>query len=72
MPPKMRWSHGTLTLGGDTVVGTVSQGASGHWFAYGCENEWQDVKLGSFESEEVAKRRVEEWVRISLPEEARP
>lgn len=45
-----------------SVVGTVSQGASGDWFAYGCMNDWQDTRLGTYEEKSDAKEAVEHWV----------
>jgi hypothetical protein len=56
-----RWKAGTLVLD-NTVVGTVDRGAGGDWFAYGCLNDWQDVKLGCHETEQKARRAVEGWV----------
>lgn len=58
---KGRWSNGTYVLD-NCVVGTVMQGASGDWFAHGCLEEWEDVKLGSHDTEEEAREAVEEWV----------
>jgi hypothetical protein len=57
-----RWTAGTLVLEG-SVVGTVSEGASGDWFAYGCLNDWEDIKLGSHETEDEAREAVEAWVK---------
>ena len=56
-----RWLSGTLVVGG-SVVGSISQGASGDWFAYGCLNDWEDTPLRSFPDEARAKRAVEDWV----------
>lgn len=58
---KGRWMAGAFVMDG-AVVGTVLEGASGDWFAHGCLKEWEDVKLGSHDTEEEAKRAVEDWV----------
>ena len=49
-----------------TACGSVSDGASGDWFAYGCRDEWEDVPLGSFATEREAKARVVGWFRDAL------
>ena len=54
--------NGTFVVGG-SVVGTIQQGASGNWFAYGCMNDWEDTPLSSFPTESKAKKAVENWVR---------
>jgi hypothetical protein len=59
--------NGTFVLGG-SVVGTVSQGASGDWFAYGCLDDWEDVNLRSHSSEAEAREAVEAWVEEHLDE----
>lgn len=60
--PKGRWMNGTFVLDG-SVVGTVQQGASGSWFAYGCLSDWEDTPLRSFPTEGKAKKAVESWVK---------
>jgi len=56
-----RWTNRTFVVGG-SVVGTVSKGASGNWFAYGCALDWEDTPLHSFQTEDEAKKAVETWV----------
>lgn len=59
---KGRWSHDTYILG-DSVVGVIEEDAFGRgWWAYGCEDDWQDTNLGLHESKRQAKQRVEGWV----------
>ncbi len=57
---RFRW-RGKVLIVEETVVGTVDQGASGDWFAYGCMDDWQDTPLGSFPNEEIAKLIALEW-----------
>ena len=57
-----RWSNGTYVLD-NSVVGTVMQGASGDWFAHGCLDDWEDVNLRSYSTEEEAQEAVEQWVK---------
>ena len=57
-----RWSHGTYVLD-NSVVGTVVRGASGAWFARGCLDDWEDVNLRSYPTEEEARQAVEQWVK---------
>ncbi len=52
---------GTYVLDG-SVVGTVQEGASGDWFAYGCLSDWEDTPLRSWPTEDKAKKAVEDWV----------
>lgn len=59
------WRHDCLTVGA-TIVGCISQGASGDWFAYGCMNDWEDTPLGSFEERQHAKNRVLDWAENHL------
>lgn len=56
----LRWKADVLIWAG-VVVGTVSLGASGSWFAYGCLDDWEDTRLGVYEHEADARQRVEEW-----------
>jgi hypothetical protein len=56
-----RWHAGVLTLG-NSAVGSVSRGASGHWFAYGWMDDFEDTPLGAHNSEAAAKQCVEDWV----------
>ncbi len=58
---KGRWLAGTFVLDG-SVVGTVQEGGNDRWFAYGCLEDWEDVNLSSFQSEDEAKQAVEHWV----------
>lgn len=58
-----RWNiDGTYVVNG-SVVGTISKGASGDYFAYGCLQEWSDVQLGNFTTKLSAMEAVQEWVR---------
>ena len=60
---KPRWrADGTYVWNG-SVVGTVSKGASGVYFGYGCMDDWQDSPLGSFENILFAMNAVQEWVK---------
>ncbi len=59
---KGRWMNGTFVLD-HSVVGTVLQGATGHWFAYGCLDDWEDTRLGAHDSEDDARKAVEDWVQ---------
>jgi hypothetical protein len=63
-----RWSGGVLMLDG-AVVGSVVQGAAGGWFAYGCQEEWEDVSLGAHPTARAAQVAVEKWVRDRIAEE---
>lgn len=60
---KPRWSHGTLVLDG-SVVGVVEPDAFNRgWWAYGCEEDWQDTKLGLHDTERKAQKAVADWVK---------
>ena len=66
MPKKMskpRWQHDGLYVWDKSIVGTVSQAPNRYWYAHGCEDEWEDVQLGSFDKERDAKKAVERWVK---------
>lgn len=60
---KPRWTFDGLYVWDGSVVGTVSQAANRLWYAHGCQSDWQDVSLGSFERETQAKKAVESWVK---------
>lgn len=60
MSLKARWRD-DLYISQGSVVGTVSQGASGDWFAYGCMDDWEDARLSSYEKKFDAKKAVEQW-----------
>lgn len=64
---KPRWRHGTYVLD-NTIVGVVDTDSFGRtlWWAYGCDVEWADVRLGSYGTEHKAQRAVEAWVRERL------
>jgi hypothetical protein len=63
---KFRWirgSCGLLCIYENSVVGTVDCGPRGErWWAYGCDVDWQDVDLGTHESQAKAKSAVLAWV----------
>ncbi len=62
---RLRWRNDILEID-NTVVGCISEGASGDWFAYGCMDDWQDTPLGSHEDREEAKRVTLEWAENHL------
>ena len=60
---RARWMHDQYVLD-NSVVGTVDQDSFGRgWWAYGCLDDWQDVKLGLHDKETQARKEVERWVR---------
>ncbi len=58
-----KWTSDGLYVWDDSIVGTASRAPNGLWYARGCEDEWQDVRLGSFKWELDARKAVEKWVR---------
>ncbi len=78
---RIRWrddsTGGTLALisstaeVGNTIVGCVAESANGLWYGYGCEDDWQDVDLGSHSTESKARRAVERWIRNWIKEPSR-
>jgi hypothetical protein len=63
---RFRWRAGMLIVDGMTVVGSVDEGASGHWFGYGSMDDWQDTPLGHFNDEDSAKAAVLAWAENNL------
>jgi hypothetical protein len=66
MQTRFRWHAGALSVNNQTIVGCVDQGASGHWFAYGCMDDWQDTPLGSFDTKEEAEHAALNWAEEHL------
>jgi hypothetical protein len=60
---KARWTFDGLYVWDNSIVGTVSQAPNKLWYAHGCEDEWEDVRLGSFDKESEARKAVQQWVR---------
>ncbi len=63
---RFHW-QGSILLVDRTIVGSVSKGASGDWFAYGCMDEWEDTPLpGSHETKQAAQDAVLYWAENHL------
>ena len=60
---KPAWTSDGLYIWDNTVVGTASKAPNGLWYAHGCEDDWEDVRLGSFKKEKDARKAVERWVK---------
>lgn len=60
---RKHWTPDGLYVWGNSIVGTVSQAPNKFWYAHGCEDDWEDVRLGSFIKESQAKKAVEAWVK---------
>jgi hypothetical protein len=63
---KPRWrddGDGGLYIWDNAIVGTAAEAPNGRYYAYGCDEYWQDVMLGSFSDERDARTAVENWVR---------
>lgn len=61
---RLRWQNGTYILD-NSIVGVIEEDAFGRklWWAFGCDVDWADVRLGSYDTEHKAKRAVEAWVK---------
>lgn len=60
---KPKWSVDGLYVWDSSIVGTVQRAPNGLWYAHGCEDDWQDVHLGSHVRESQAKKAVASWVK---------
>lgn len=72
---RIRWHTDGVASIGSTIVGSVSKNdyasmynLSPMWHAYGALCDYDDTKLGTFDTEEEAKSRVEEWVKENTDE----
>jgi hypothetical protein len=65
-----RWSpsseFGYVYLWDNSIIGTVDKSPNQYWYAYGCEDDWQDVRLGAHDTEREAKKAVESWVKENI------
>jgi hypothetical protein len=60
---KPKWTFDGLYVWDKSIVGTASKAPNGLWYAHGCEDEWEDARLGSFKKERDARKAVEKWVK---------
>ena len=63
MARRKHWTFDGLYIWDNTVVGTAAKAGNGYFYAHGCEDDWEDVKLGCFDTERQARKAVETWVR---------
>jgi len=66
MPKKVskpEWTFDGLYVWDNSIVGTASKAPNGYFYAHGCEDDWEDVRLGSFDTEKQARKAVERWVK---------
>ena len=57
-----RWLADGVYVVGGSVVGTVSETASGDFIAHGCMTDWQDTDLGTRNNRMEARELVTKWV----------
>ena len=60
---KPKWTFDGLYVWDNSIVGTATKAPNGYYYAHGCEDDWEDVRLGAFDSERDARRAVERWVK---------